>query len=206
MTITTKETLIGIKILNAIDLFGIALILLVAIVLQVALNELPCPLCLLQRLGLIAMGFGFLLNIYYYVRPSHYALSLLASVFTGMVAFRQMLLHIAPGDPGYGSAIFGLHMYTWVFIMSVIAIIYISIVMSWPRQYLPSIGHQDDLYKMKNPWMKRFCHLAFALFFIAALENVVSTFYECGFHECPDNPTTYVFGAHLFHALFPNSQ
>lgn len=180
------------RLLNALDLIGISLVLLLAIVFQVGLSELPCPLCLLQRLGLIAMGFGFLLNIYYYMRPSHYALSLLASVFTGLVAFRQMLLHITPGDPGYGMPIFGLHMYTWVFIMSIIAIVYISIVMSWSAQYLPSVGHKNEYYEMKTPWGRRLCFLAFAIFFIATLENVVSTFYECGLHECPDNPINYI--------------
>ena len=33
-----------------------------------------------------------------------------------MVAMRQILLHIMPGDPGYGSALLGYHYYCWAFI------------------------------------------------------------------------------------------
>jgi disulfide bond formation protein DsbB len=37
-------------ILNAIALYGIALVLTVAFAAQLLLHELPCPLCLLQRI------------------------------------------------------------------------------------------------------------------------------------------------------------
>ena len=47
------------KILNALDVIGIIIILIVAFGFQFYLKELPCPLCLLQRVGLIAMAFGF---------------------------------------------------------------------------------------------------------------------------------------------------
>ena len=123
------------KILNALDVIGIIIILIVAFGFQFYLKELPCPLCLLQRVGLIAMAFGFLLNIRYSIRPSHYAISLLASVLTSFVSLRQILLHIGPNDKGYGSMVFGLHMYTWLFVVCMLTIIYISIVMSFDFQY-----------------------------------------------------------------------
>ena len=34
-----------------------------------------------------------------------------------------MLLHIAPGDPGYGSALLGYHFYTWAFVCFAAAIL-----------------------------------------------------------------------------------
>ena len=42
------------KILNALDVIGIIIILIVAFGFQFYLKELPC--CLLQRVGLIAMA------------------------------------------------------------------------------------------------------------------------------------------------------
>ena len=30
---------------------------------------------------------------------------------------RQVLLHILPGDPGYGGEVLGLHLYSWAFIV-----------------------------------------------------------------------------------------
>ncbi|EOG2476967.1 TPA: disulfide bond formation protein B [Serratia marcescens] len=69
---------------------------------------MPCPLCQLQRVGLVAIGLGFMMNLRWGVRPSHYGV-----VLTGAVATRQVLLHVLPGDPGFGSAFLGLHFYTW---------------------------------------------------------------------------------------------
>lgn len=50
-----------IKALSAIELMGIAITIIAAFYFQFAMDELPCPLCLLQRLGLLAIGFGFYL-------------------------------------------------------------------------------------------------------------------------------------------------
>jgi len=187
-----ERVIFWVKILNALDLIAIALVLLIAFAMQLLMSELPCPLCLLQRIGLIAIGFGFLLNVRYHIRTSHYALSLLAAVFTAFASMRQILLHIAPGDGGYGSPIFGLHMYTWVFIMAMLAIIYIATVMSWPAQHVLSKTHSEERDELRTPWARNLCHIAFAVFFIATLANTFSTFKECGLKECPDNPTTYV--------------
>ncbi len=179
------------KLLSAIDLIVISLVILIAFFLQFYLHELPCPLCLLQRLGLIAIGFGFLLNLHYRPRPSHYMLSLLAAVFTSFIALRQICLHIVPGTGSYGNALFGLHLYTWVFIACVFAIVYISLTLSFRSQYthLLSAEHVEE---PKSCWQKTLTHLAFFMFFGIALANVISTFMECGTQECPDNPISYV--------------
>ena len=83
-----------IKALSAIELMGITVTIIAAFYFQFAMDELPYPLCLLQRLGLLAIGFGFLLNIRFNICPSHYALSLLAAVFTSFVSLRQIALHV----------------------------------------------------------------------------------------------------------------
>src|SRR6188472_1842289 len=91
--------------LNALGLYAIALILAAAFVFQFALGELPCPLCLLQRVAFAALAVGPILNLRYGPRPSHYALSLIAAIAGAGISMRQVLLHIIPGDPGYGSMI-----------------------------------------------------------------------------------------------------
>ncbi|MDE4950938.1 disulfide bond formation protein B, partial [Francisella tularensis] len=50
-----------IKSLSAIELMGIAITIIAAFYIQFTMDELPCPLCLLQRLGLLANGIGYLL-------------------------------------------------------------------------------------------------------------------------------------------------
>ena len=52
-----------IRLLNLLGLLGVSLVLLVAFYYQLFLNELPCPLCLLQRGCFVALGIGFALNL-----------------------------------------------------------------------------------------------------------------------------------------------
>jgi disulfide bond formation protein DsbB len=182
----------SLKLLNAIDLIVISGVMIVAFFLQFYLNELPCPLCLLQRVGLLAIGFGFLLNLRYCPKPSHYALSLVAAVFTACVALRQICLHIIPGTGNYGDALFGLHLYTWVFIACMFAVIYISIILSFPEQYARSL-HSEKVEEPKVAWQKTLVHAAFFVFFLLVVANAFSVFYECGVRECPDNPLNYVY-------------
>ena len=102
--------------LNALGLYAIALVLAAAFAAQLLLGELPCPLCLLQRIQFALLAIGPILNVRFGPRPSHYAASLLVAAAGAAFAMRQILLHIMPGDPGYGSALLGYHYYTWAFI------------------------------------------------------------------------------------------
>src|ERR1700754_1055340 len=102
--------------LNALSLYAVALVLAAAFAAQLLLHELPCPLCLLQRIQFTALAIGPILNVRYGPRPSHYALSLLAAAMGFAFSTRQVLLHILPGDAGYGTALFGYHYYTWALV------------------------------------------------------------------------------------------
>src|SRR5215472_8618501 len=68
-------------------------------------------------------------------RPSHYALSLLTAAAGAAFAMRQILLHIMPGDPGYGSALLGYHYYTWAFIGFAVAIIALAVALLLDEQF-----------------------------------------------------------------------
>lgn len=63
-----------IKALSAIELMGITVTIIAAFYFQFAIDELPCPLCLLQRFGLLAIGFGFYLTfvLIYVLAIMHY--------------------------------------------------------------------------------------------------------------------------------------
>lgn len=173
-----------IKILNAIDVLGLAFLLLVAFILQLGFHELPCPLCLLQRLGVLAIAFGFLLNVQFKIRPAHYALSLLSAILTASISVRQIFLHVIPGDIGYGIPLFGIHLYTWLFLLCVGVVIYISIIFSIAPQYEYDIPSQTK-------GMRFLTHVAFALVFLLAIFNGISTYFECGLKACPENPVKY---------------
>ena len=123
--------------LNALGLYAIAAVLAAAFAAQFMLHELPCPLCLLQRIQFAMLAIGPILNIRHGPRPSHYAMSLLAAIAGAAFATRQVLLHIMPGDPGYGSALLGYHYYTWALIGFCIAIVAIAVILLFDRQFKP---------------------------------------------------------------------
>lgn len=167
--------------LNALGLYGVALVLAAAFAAQLLLGELPCPLCLLQRILFAMLAIGPILNIRFGPRPSHYALSLLAAVVGAIVAARQILLHIMPGDPGYGSALFGYHYYTWAFIGFAAAIVLIAAVLLFDEQFAEGATPPIGMFVRGAVWL---------VIGLTAL-NVIATLLECGFAACPDNPTSY---------------
>jgi disulfide bond formation protein DsbB len=121
--------------LNALGLYAIALVLATAFAAQLLLHELPCPLCLLQRIEFAVLAVGPILNIRWGPRPSHYALSLLAAVAGAVFSTRQVLLHVMPGDAGYGTALFGYHYYTLALIAFIASIVLIATILLFDRQF-----------------------------------------------------------------------
>lgn len=168
--------------LNALALYAVAFVLLAAFAGQLLLSELPCPLCLLQRILFAMLAIGPILNIRHGPRPSHYALSLLAAVIGAVVSGRQILLHILPGDPGYGSALLGYHYYTWAFIGFAVAIVAVSAVLLFDRQF--------EERTAPSP-IGGFAVAAVWLVMALTALNVISALLECGFGPCADNPVVY---------------
>jgi disulfide bond formation protein DsbB len=168
--------------LNALGLYAIALVLAVAFAAQLLLDELPCPLCLIQRIQFAMLAVGPILNVRFGPRPSHYAVSLFAAIAGASFAARQILLHIMPGDPGYGSALLGYHYYSWAFIGFAVAIIALAVVLLLDEQF-----RDDGKPQPRSAFARAAVWLVIAL---TAL-NVVSTLMECGFGACPDNPLAY---------------
>jgi disulfide bond formation protein DsbB len=119
-----------IKYIDFFEIAGLWLLITLALLIQFYLNELPCPLCLLQRFGFMGMMVTLCLNFRSGYKASHVNLSLLFAIFTSFVALRQIALHAIPGTGSYGSAIFGLHLYTWSFIISMAFVIFNSLILS----------------------------------------------------------------------------
>ena len=93
----------------------LAAILTTAMTLQYVYGELPCPLCLLQRLAMFGVCFGIILHFRHGYSVRHTGLSLLFALFLLIVSVRQTLLDIypRPGHSYIGTAVFGLHMPVW---------------------------------------------------------------------------------------------
>jgi disulfide bond formation protein DsbB len=169
--------------LNLLGLLAISVVLLVAFFDQLVYHDMPCPLCILQRAGLIAAGFGLVLNVSFGPRPSHYAIMILGALTAAFVSTRQILLHIVPGSGSYGDPFLGLHYYTWVLIVSVLIIAGTAGMLMFDRQFTD---------EKPEGTLKGWSLAVFALFGLLALGNGISTVLECAGGLCPDNPTGYL--------------
>jgi len=186
MTVKNVKSYI-VRDINLLDLVGIVLVLIAAFVVQFSTGELPCPLCLLQRVGLFFIAFGLLMNIN--GRGSalrNYGVSGLGAMFMGMAALRQMLLHIVPGSGAYGQPIFGLHLYTWSLIISSLFLLSIFVLMLF--------NVDVDLFKAqvgRQPRLRLLIKGVTLVYLALALFSSITAFMECGFLFCPDNPVRY---------------
>jgi len=172
--------------INALALLGICAILIGAYYIQFVKGELPCPLCLLQRLALLGVAFGAMMNLRFGIHPTHYGISLLSAVLGAIISARQILLHMNTPGGGYGSAVYGMHLYTWALIIFVVAIVLIGLMLFSDTQY-------EDFDDFKST--KEVGWIATIIFFLVVLitaGNVATTYLECGFQQCPDNPTSYI--------------
>lgn len=172
-----------VRLFNVADLLGIILTLIMTFLIQFILHELPCPLCILQRVGFICMAFGFLLNLRFGFQPSHYAITILSALFTSFIALRQVALHVVPGTGSYGSPLFGLHLYTWSFITSMFIAIVATLLLSIDRQY----GHNAPP-EIQFP---KTTHTFFAVTVLLIVANIISVLFICGINDCPDDPIQY---------------
>ena len=168
--------------LGALTVFGVVF---GAYGFQFILLEPPCPLCLLIRLGMIAVGFGLALNVLFGPRPLHYGLALLAAMFGALASLRQVMLHIVPGTGSYGDPAFGMHLYTWAFIVFVTITLAIAVVLFFTDQFDAPTGPVPPAVR----WMA-IVVMAAGLFLAGA--NVITTLLECGVGACPDDPTTFL--------------
>lgn len=161
--------------LNALLIFILSGVLLGAFSVQIFEHEHPCPLCYLQRLGMLGVAFGAFLNIRFGAHRFHYALCFLSVLFGGFVALRQISLHICPGFPTFGLPVWGLSLYTWSFLVFVSTFLYIALIfLFFKEKPLPS--------SFTTPWWGQ---VAYYLILFIVLGNVLSTGLECGIGPCP---------------------
>ncbi len=175
------------RLLNALGLVAVDTVLVLAFADQLWFRDLPCPICILQRAGFIAAGFGIALNLIFGPRPSHYGVAILGAVVGGIMSADQVLHYVVPGSGSYGNAIFGLHLYSWALIMFVAIVVGCGVMLLFDRQYEPS--GPPPLRQVTLPI------LAVALLALLAVGNVLSTLAICGVGLCPEAPGGYL----IFH-------
>ena len=170
--------------LNALALAGICTTLLAAFFFQLVLGEIPCPLCMLQRVGLMLVGLGFAMNLRFGPSAVHYSLVILSAMVGAGVSLRQILLHIAPQDPGFGSAVFGYHMYTWGFVAFMGSIVFSAVMLLIDRDRLGGAG---------QVMRTRTGSVLILVLMVLSAGNVASDVLTCGLAPCEGDPKAYIF-------------
>lgn len=174
------------------ELFGLSVMAAIAAVLTAALfmqygeGELPCPLCLLQRVAMLGVCFGPLQNFRSGFSDRNLGYSLLFSVFLLLVAVRQTLLDIypRPGHEYVGSAVLGVHMPVWSVVIAVVLITAFALK-------LCIIGSEDGSRAPPANSVVGRLAMVISLYLIAlALVNFGSVVVQCGLGEC--HTTGYV--------------
>lgn len=170
--------------LDTLALIGICGALAVAFWYQFVHGELPCPLCALQRVGFVVAGVALVLNLRTGPSPAHYGLAILSAVAAGSASLRQIALHVVPDTGHYGSALFGMHFYTWAFVGYGALVVFCAAM-------LVMFPHAAGAGRREVP-RGGIATLACALFLVLAGANVASFLLECGVGPCPDNPIGYL--------------
>ena len=159
-------------------LAGLAAILTAAMALQYAAGEIPCPLCLLQRVAMFGVCFGVIRHVRNGFDGRNIGIGLVWALFLLMVSVRQALLNIVP-RPGHaypGSAVLGLHMPVWSVVIAFAILLAFAVTLALfddrgrtapPSQMLTRIGAVAGLYVTA-----------------LAVINLGSAVLQCGFGAC----------------------
>jgi disulfide bond formation protein DsbB len=163
------------KILNILFIYVLCTVLLSGYAYQFIKHEEPCPLCLLQRLGMIGISIGLFMNLRFGIKAEHYGLSLLSAVVGRFVSLRQIGLHICPQFSTFGEPVLGFDLYVWAFIVFTCSVIAIAIL-------LILFGYTH--HQVIKPTWGILEKIAFALTALIVLGNIVTTLTDCGFSAC----------------------
>ena len=168
---------------------GMSGVLLGGFFFQFAKSEYPCPLCILQRMFMMltAMGPAYIISrarggpVDTRDYATGYGIAIVSAVCGALVSTRQILLHIMPGDPGFGGTVFGLHLYTWALITFVLSILAAGVMLLLCRETEP-LDSRYILISSAVLW----------LFLTIIAANVIAVFMLEGFNwVLPDNPNHY---------------
>jgi len=171
------------------NVFAICGVLLGAFGIQFGEGELPCPLCVLQRMAMLlcALGPAYIIqrtragDVDAQHFATGYGLSVVAAVAGAAIAGRQVLLHIVPPDPGYGDPVLGLHLYTWSLVVFITVLVVSGVNLIFARELTPQ--------GIVPGWPST---VAICLLTAIIAANAIAVFFEEGFHWIlPDDPDRY---------------
>lgn len=155
---------------NQFALLAVVGMLTYAFIDQLYFGDLPCPLCLMQRIGFVLIGFALVLNIRCGAHSAHYGWGIIGGMVGMMVSLRQVFLHILPGEKAFGNTFLEFHFYTWAYVGFTGLLIGLAVLLMLPNREVRS-----------RTW---FANALVIFFILLVLGNLVSTLLECGIGPC----------------------
>jgi len=154
-------------------------ILTAAMVMQFALADIPCPLCLLQRVAMFGCCFGLLHQLRTHKSERGGGIALLFALLLLVIATRQTLLDLfpRPGHAYIGSAVFGVHMEVWSVVIGVSLLLALAL-------RLTLFGSPRILPQAERPPFARAVRLLEFYVVLICVLNFASVVLQCGLGEC----------------------
>ena len=160
---------------HALWIMVYCLIISTAFGLQIFESEEPCPLCYLQRVAMLLVCCGALMNLVFGFKPKHHGLIVLASLFGASVSIRQILLHICPTFPKFGVPFWGYSLYTWSFLTFASSLLLVSLLLFVSK-------FDEENQKPLNSFQK----ISVVWLVLVIVGNLISVSIECGIGFCPE--------------------
>ena len=160
-------------------LIGLAAILTAAMVLQYVGGEIPCPLCLLERVAMFGICFGIIQHIRRGYDARNVGIGLVWALYLLMISVRQVLINIVP-RPGHaypGSAVLGLHMPVWSVVIA------FAVLLAFAAMLAVFDGERLSAER-SSPMLARIGDLAGLYVIALCLINLVSVILQCGLGAC----------------------
>ena len=167
-------------------LFYLSMLLVIASILTAAMGfqylngEIPCPLCLLQRVAMFGVCFGLISNFRNGTSDRNAGWSMLFALFLLIVSVRQTLLDIYP-RPGHGyvgSAVLGIHMPVWSVLIAT------AILIAFGLKFTILGGDGQRAGRKPTGTLAQVAAIASIYVIALCAINFVSVIVQCGLDAC----------------------
>jgi disulfide bond formation protein DsbB len=160
-------------------LLALAGILTAAMVIQFVDRDIPCPLCLLQRVAMFGCCFGLIHQLRGGDSQRGAGIGLVFSVLLLVISARQTLLDLfpRPGHAYVGGAVFGVHMPVWSVFIAVALLLGFAVrlaIFGGPRA---ASGAEGSILRRLTYCLGVYVVIIFGI-------NCLSVLVQCGFGEC----------------------
>jgi disulfide bond formation protein DsbB len=167
------------RLILVLMLAVLAAILTAAMVVQYTLGEIPCPLCLLQRVAMFGCCFGLIMQLRSDNSERGTGVALTFAVLLLVISVRQTLLDLfpRPGHEYIGSAVLGIHLPVWSVIIAM------ALLFGFAIRLALFGGARNGVAAERGP-LHSITHLLGIYVIAICAINFLSVIAQCGLDQC----------------------